>query len=147
MLKNYAEKHLEDIKNFPKYTIVPYTPKVDKNDIPIYSNSESNNQKKEQLKMQYQWLEGNWKGKLFVHAMEESFPAELKYNHGKLEIFAKEYCQGKATFSSKQNNDSLSIKCKDNYFKLTPTDNNNFETIYIEYNNKDRFAGWLKKEK
>ncbi len=25
MLKTYAEKHLKTIKNFPKYTIVPYT--------------------------------------------------------------------------------------------------------------------------
>ena len=41
MLKTYAEKHLEDIKNFPKYTIVPYTPKIDKNNIPIYDSSAS----------------------------------------------------------------------------------------------------------
>ncbi len=124
------------------------------------SNSESNErQKKVQVKTPYQWLEGDWQGELSVHAMEKSFPAELKYDNGKLEIFIKDYCQGEATFSSKQNNDGLSIECKEEYFKLTPVGNNSdyqskidsidnnsdFEIIYIEYNNKERFAGWLKK--
>ena len=39
MLKAYAHKHLEKIKNFPKYTIVKHIPEVDKNGIIIYSHS------------------------------------------------------------------------------------------------------------
>jgi len=124
------------------------------------SNSESNeSQTKMQVKTPYSWLEGDWQGDLSIHAMEESFPAELKYEKGKLNFFVKDYCQGEATFSSKQNNDGLFIECKDNNFKITPVDNNSnyynkidsldnnseFEIIYIEYNNKERFAGWLKK--
>jgi len=131
------------------------------------SDLEHDNNKKTQVKNSekslnlYPWLEGDWQGELYFHAMEKSFPAKLKYHHGKLKVFFQDYCKGEATFALKQKEKSgLEVICKDGSFNIIPQDSNNnylekitdidsksqFEIIYIQYHEKDRFAGWLKKE-
>jgi len=132
------------------------------------SNSESNeSQTKIQVKTPYSWLEGDWKGDLSVHAMEESFPAELKYSNGKLELFAKEYCNGKAEFLSMPDMGGVNIQCGKEIFNVSPANKsgeiyniNNIEhtlinAIYIQHElerikekikEKTKFAGFLGKE-
>ena len=125
------------------------------------SNSESNNSKQEQVKTQYQWLEGDWKGNLFFHAEDKSFPAELKYHNGKIEIMFKEYCQGEANFT-KQDKYAIYIQCKNGAtIQLIPVDlecqscniilndidkNKTFQLINIQYHEKEKFSGLLEKK-
>ena len=125
------------------------------------SNSESNNSKQEQVKTQYQWLEGDWKGNLFFHAEDKSFPAELKYHNGKIEIMFKEYCQGEANFT-KQDKYAIYIQCKNGAtIQVIPVDlecqscniilndidkNKTFQLINIQYHEKEKFSGLLEKK-
>ena len=123
------------------------------------SNSESNDSKTTvKVKTPYSWLEGNWKGDLSVHAMEENFPAELKYSNGKLELFAKEYCNGKAKFLPMENKQELRVQCGENTFMVSPankegetydinnTENKLIDAIYIQHFEGTKFAGFLGKE-
>jgi len=116
---------------------------------------------KEQVEIPYQWLEGNWKGNLFFHAENRSFPAELKYHNGKLEIMFKEYCKGEARVS-KQDKYAVYIQCKNGaIIQVIPVDlecdscnfilndidkNKTFKLINIQYHEKEKFSGLLEKK-
>jgi len=124
------------------------------------SNEEITSKVTQQSVAAYPWLAGEWEGKLYFHEEERSLNAKLKYHDGKLQIFFKEYCQGDARFTSKYGDDSVFIECSNGIISLTPVDSNDnymnkiksinsktkFERVYIQYNENEKFAGFLRKE-
>ena len=108
----------------------------------------------------YPWLEGNWQGELYFHGIDKSFSAKLQYNEGKLQVLFKEYCQGDAKFTSKYGDDAVFIECSNGIISLSPVDDNEnflnkiksidsktkFKRVYIQYNENEKFAGFLEKE-
>jgi len=115
-----------------------------------------------QVKTLYPWLEGNWKGEMFFHAEDRSFPAELKYHDGKLQVMFKDLCKGKVNFS-KHNSDKymISVECNNGgVLQILPhsdassieiekiDSNRTFKLLDIQYYNlkEERFLGTMGKE-
>jgi len=111
----------------------------------------------DQVEILYPWLEGDWQGELYFHAEDRSFPGELKYHNGELQVMFKEYCKGKVSFSSRVTDTDVFVQCNSGEIKITPLDsaeqynlkikdiNEKIKGLRIEYNEEERFAGWLMK--
>jgi len=118
--------------------------------------------KSHQVKTLYPWLEGNWKGEMFFHAEDRSFPAELKYHNEKLQVMFKDLCKGKVNFF-KNNSDKymISVECSNGgVLQIVPHSdsspieiekidtNKTFKLLAVQYYNlkEERFLGIMGKE-